>query len=846
MLYTKASLTQETNERELRNKEISYRAACEAIVLLHNDGVLPLKEKKIALFGPGATKTIKGGTGSGEVKERHVVNILEGLLNHGFEITSLEWLDEYEKIYSEELAKFNNYKKKQVNIFNVTGIMSQLALEFQAPTGKPVTPSDETDTCIYVLSRQAGEAGDRKLSKGDYYLLDEELEAIKTCATLYKKFILLINAGSSIDMSFVDEVDGINAILYVSQLGMEMGNAVASLLCGKESPSGKLTNTWVLKYEDIPFSNEYAYLNDDLENAYYKEGIYVGYRYYDSFNKDVRYPFGYGLSYSKFKINFIQYAVNKLDVTIKVSVKNIGDYFGKETVQLYLSKPSDELSNVSQELVAFKKTKKLNRDELETLELSFNLAEFASYDKYNSCYVLEKGCYTLKLGNSSRNNENILNIIIEKSIIISRHEPITNCGSFVSLLSTKIRNVTTDKEYFTKEKCLELAIEHDYEYQFNYVGDVASYILDTSDIETIEYNYSYKPKFDNLQAKEFVEKLTIKEMAELVVGDGLFLFTNPTFTLPGAVGNTSSKFYERGLVNVTFCDGPAGIRLQKESGIRKNKVKPLEMPMSFLEFLPNFVHKILKANPKKDKLVYQYATSFPVASALGATWNSELLYEVGLAINSEMEEYGCTYWLAPAINIQANPLCGRNFEYFSEDPFLSGFLASSIIRGVESKNGYYVTIKHFACNNQETNREHVSSILDERALREIYTKAFKICVTKGKASSVMTSYNKINGVYTPNSYDLCTKLLRCEWGFDGVVMTDWFASKKGQARHDLAIKAGNDLIMPGEASAKKQIIKAVKKGILTKEELFMACYNVVSQIMESALQKEYMKENYND
>ena len=216
------------------------------------------EDKKIALYGPGATKTIKGGTGSGEVKERYVVNILEGLVNKGLEITTMDWLNEYETIYNRELSKFNKEKKKKVNLFNITGIMGQLALEFQAPVGSRITRKTIADTCIYVLCRQAGEAGDRKLEKGDYYLLDEEYEAIKKCASLYKNFILVINAGSSIDLSFVDEIKGIDAILYVSQLGMEMGNAVASIITGEVNPSGKLTNTWVNNYSDIPFSNEYA------------------------------------------------------------------------------------------------------------------------------------------------------------------------------------------------------------------------------------------------------------------------------------------------------------------------------------------------------------------------------------------------------------------------------------------------------------------------------------------------------------------------------------------------------------------------------------------------------------
>lgn len=815
MLYTKAKTTPSANQRELRNKEISYKAACEAIVLLHNNGVLPLKNKKIALYGPGATKTIKGGTGSGEVKERYVVNILEGLLNKGFDITTLDYLEKYEKLYNEKLTEFNDHKKKQVNIFKVTEIMSQLAVEFQAPISKIDKPNNDTDTCVYVISRQAGEAGDRKLEKGDYYLSDMEYENIKTCASFYKNFVLVINAGSSIDLSFVDEINGIDAILYISQLGMEMGNAVASVLSGEVNPSGKLTNTWVRKYEDVPFGNEYAYLNKDYDHAYYKEGIYVGYRYYDSFNVSVRYPFGYGLSYTKFKINLLSYSAKGLKVNTTISVKNIGNYSGKEVVELYLSKPTKKLSNVKSELVAFKKTKLIKPQELDTFELSFSLADFSSYDEENSCYILEEGNYVLRVGNSLLDDSCSINIVIEKDIIISNHKPVCKTQLPFKELEKKIYNDTSELRGLT---------------------------IISDGYETINYTYNNEKIYSNLKAKEIVDKLSIKEMAEVVVGDGMFLFTNPIFHLPGAVGNTTSKLYKKGLINVTFCDGPAGIRLQKESGVnKKGKIKPIEMPMSFLEFLPNFVHKILKANPKKDKLIYQYATSFPVASALGATWNKELMYEVGLAINSEMQEYGCTYWLAPAVNIQANLLCGRNFEYFSEDPYLSGIMAANIIKGVQSKKGYYVTVKHFACNNQETNREHVDSILSERALREIYTKAFKICVTEANALSVMTSYNKVNGVYTPNSYDLCTNLLRNEWGFNGVVMTDWYASKKGQASHSLSIKAGNDLIMPGEASTKRDIIKAIKNKTLTKEELYLACYNVVVSILNSNLYQEYME-----
>ena len=818
MIYTKARYENLESIRELENRQVSYEAAIEGIVLLHNNGVLPLKNKNVALFGPGALMSIKGGTGSGEVKERRVVSVLEGMHERGYHITTLESIFEYKKLYDEKYNEFVIAKRKRVNLLDVTGIMGQLAEEFQAPISEDIFPSS-TDTCVYVLSRQAGEAGDRKLEKGDYYLSDSEYEQLKKCREYYKNFILVINAGSSIDLSFVEKIN-IDAIVYMSQLGQEGGYAIADVLSGEVNPSGKLAATWVKHYEDIPFGNEYAYINGDKDNAFYKEDIYVGYRYYDSFNKEVRYPFGYGLSYTNFKINFVNYSVNKLNVKIEVSVKNIGQFKGKEVIQLYLSKPCNKLGNVYQELVAFNKTKLLNYDELETFELSFNLADFASYDEKNSCYLLEAGCYVLRLGNSSRNTRDILCLVLDSDIVVSKHQAVCKKDLTFTPLHAKV---------------------------YSDVSELKKVLLDTSKLETHTYNYDYKPDYSNVKTMDFVSKLTVKEMAEVVVGDGMFLFTNPIFHLPGAVGNTTSKLWNKGLINVTFCDGPAGIRLQKESGInKKNKIKPFDMPMGFLEFLPNFVHKIIKANPKRDTRIYQYTTSFPVATALAQTWNKELLYKVGCAINIEMEEYGCTYWLAPAVNIQMNPLCGRNFEYYSEDPFLTGILASNVIRGVQSKPGFYATVKHYACNNQETNREHVNSILTERALREIYTKAFMLCVKEGKVKSVMTSYNILNDVYTPNSYDLCIKLLRCEWGFNGVVMTDWYASKKGQARHDLAIKAGNDLIMPGEGSAKKEIIKAVKSNVITKEELFMACYNVVRLIFESSLYKEYVKEKSND
>ena len=312
------------------------------------------------------------------------------------------------------------------------------------------------------------------------------------------------------------------------------------------------------------------------------------------------------------------------------------------------------------------------------------------------------------------------------------------------------------------------------------------------------------------------------------------------FNMPGSVGNTTSKFWDKGLANITLCDGPAGLRVSKRSAVdKKGDVKPLEAAMSILDALPGIAKKFIMGNPN-DPMIYQYTTAFPVTHALAQTWNTRMMQEVGDAIYKEMKEYGCVYWLAPAINIHRNPLCGRNFEYYSEDPFLTGTMASAVIQGVQQEEGYYVTVKHFACNNQEDNRNYVSSNLSERALREIYLRGFERTVRKGGAKGIMTSYNRVNGVYTANSYDLCTKALRNEWGFGGVVMTDWFSTNKGQGDNALAIKAGNDLIMPGTGAAKKEILNGLKTEKITTKELRRCCARVVKAIFDSPIQKEYI------
>jgi beta-glucosidase len=844
-------------------------------VLLKNDGALPFPDKRVAAYGAGIAHTIKGGTGSGEVNERRSVSILEGLRARDFEITSEGWLTDYETEYEKAYADFQEGRKFKLRLGDISGSVNKLFANFRMPAGRPVSDADLTDgaagtetaadgqrvpstnntvpdgqrvpsteNCIYVISRQAGEGGDRKPEKGDYYLTDEEISDIRFCAEHYKRFVLVINCGSSVDMSFAEDIKGIGAILYIGQLGTQGGNAVADVLSGAVSPSGKLADTWAKSYADIPFSSEFGRLGvraDDCDKsgttgsdskkkgakssgpeALYKEGIYVGYRYFDSFGVEPLYPFGHGLSYAAFDIDPLECRAAGTDIEIRVRVRNTGilqsdGFCGKETVQVYVSAPQGTINKEYQQLAAFQKTKLLAPGEAQELCLKFDPACLASFREEDACHVLEAGDYVVRVGNSSRNTIPAAVVRLPETVVVSRHQHI--CP-----LQQPLKEIKPDAPADAAELSADLPVIP----------------LDPSAFRTVEHTYDDSPVYTDEASRSFVEKLSVKEMAKLVVGAGMFGGKN-RFDLPGAVGNTTSDFWDRGLVNVAFCDGPAGLRVQKVSTVDgKGKIKGVEMALSAMDAMPGFIKKRMQGDPEKETPLYQFTTAFPVASALAQTWNTELLFEVGSAVYEEMREYGCTFWLAPAVNIHRNPLCGRNFEYFSEDPFLCGTLAAAIVRGVQHEPGFYVTVKHFACNNQEEERNKVDSVVSERALREIYLKAFEICVRRGGAKGIMTSYNKVNGVYTPTSRDLCIKVLRNEWGFDGVVMTDWFSTMVERGNSALAIGAGNDLIMPGEPLSKRAIIKAVRKGTVKEEDLRRCCANVVKAIQSSATQKEYI------
>ncbi len=818
---TKASNHNEVTPREEANRKLAYSAATEGIVLLKNEGVLPIAPGKLALYGVGAAKTIKGGTGSGEVNERYSVSILEGLEHAGFTITTRKWLDDYEAEFAAAKEEYGIRARKNLKNMDMDVIINIMGNPFQYPFGRGITDEDiaasETDTCIYVVSRQAGEGSDRNLAEHHYHLSEIEITSLKKAAVAYKNVILVINVGASIDMGFLEEVPGINAVLFFCQQGMEGGNAFADIITGKVNPSGCLSSTWAKKYEDIPFANEYSYLNGALEQEYYKDGIYVGYRYFDSFGVAPQYEFGYGLSYTDFEIRFS--AANLVDglVSVKAEVTNVGlEYSGKKVVQLYASCPSGKLIREYQHLAAFTKTKNLAPGEKQGITLTFGMTELAGYDEEKAAYILEAGDFVLYLGESSR-----------------KHQPCAVIKLAESVITEKCINICPTVEPFEELTALSIKANKN-----ELPEDIVRLTLDPADIVMVYHQYEKVKSAPAAKVAEMVAKLTQEEQLKLVCGIGGFV-TNPTFNAPGAAGNTTYDLYEKGLCNVALCDGPAGLRLQRTSALTKDgMIKPMEAMMECFNYIPDEAKAAMFGNAAEDTLLYQYATAFPVGTALAQSWNTELLEEVGQAIGTEMVEYGVTFWLAPGMNLQKNPLCGRNYEYFSEDPLLTGKLAAALTRGVQSNEGCYVTIKHFAANNQETNRIHVSSNLSERVLREIYLRGFEIAVCEGGAKSVMTSYNKINGEYTCNSYDLCTRVLRNEWKFHGVVMSDWFATAPGQGSNGLALKAGNDLLMPGGPEYMEALQQDLANGVVTEEELLTCCENVVEAILNSRTQKE--------
>lgn len=769
--------TPEESQRERNHIALARQLAAEGIVLLKNDGVLPLKEKKLALYGPGSRRTVKGGSGSGDVRERHSVTIEEGLKNAGFTFPTTLWMDRFQEKYDADVKAWRIGVEEKIKGFNPIQTMQMFISigenPMPYPACTPVLPDElttETDTAIYVLSRQAGEGRDRRVEKGDYLLSDVETESLRTLSAHYKKLILVLNCGSVIDLSILDEVR-IDAVLFYGQGGMEGGNALADLLTGAVTPSGKLTDTWAMHYEDYPAADTFGHRNGDLDNEEYSEGIYVGYRWFDKHGVKPRFPFGFGLSYTTF-----ERSVETADSdSVTVTVKNTGAYAGKEVLRLYIAKPNGQLEHEKRCLAAFAKTRLLAPGEAETVTLRFDLGDIAAFDEERSAFVLEPGEYKLFLDD-------------------------TPCVSFFRDPETVLETV----QPIGTEAAMPVA----------------------------------RPKF-SARVEKLLSRLSDQDKIQLVTGGGYSIrcYNN----VMGAAGRTCTKLLKKGVPNIVLADGPAGLNVLPESAVQKNGLPgyPNGLPEDWRWGWLKRMEGPMKRLMGRGRRVYRYMTAWPSETVQAQSWNIGLVEETGQAIGREMLEIGVSVWLAPGLNIHRNPLCGRNFEYYSEDPLVSGKMAAAVTRGVQSRGGVGVTVKHFCCNNQEDNRTGVSANVSQRALREIYLRAFRIAVAEGNPWCVMTSYNRVNGGYVCNSHDFCTRVLRQEWGFGGVVMSDWNATD--QCSHTQAVNAGNDLIMPGNKGVHQALQKALKAGDLDRDALDRSAGRILEMIFASETCKDFSR-----
>lgn len=785
----------------------------ECTLLLKSNGLLPISDlKKVALFGSGARNTIKGGTGSGDVNVRHFVTVEEGFANAGIEVVSKKWLDEYDEVVAKERTKFVAKIKEEAKASGKPTVMFAMGKTMAEPEYE-LSLGYDAKTAVYVLARNSGEGADRNIVPGDINLTNTEIKDIKALNSKYENFVLVLNVGGLIDLTSVSDVEN---ILLLGQLGQETGNVLVDLLIGKSYPSGKLTTTWA-PIADYPSTEGFAN-PDDTE---YSEGVYVGYRYFDTVKKAPTYPFGFGLSYTDFEVKPIDISVEKSNVTVTAEVKNIGNFSGKEVVQIYVSAPEGKLDKPYQELVAYSKTKELKPGDSERLDIFFDATSMASYDMDIASYILEAGKYIIRVGNCSSNTQIAGVINLGETIEISKHKNICNGLEFKDKVFKRTLN-----DDLTGIKEITLTAD-------SIVYKTFKYQPEPSEIKTDKAGLTWNDVKNNPSLiNDFVANLSNEQLTYLSLGQfneegGMgSIIGSASETMAGAAGETTAKLKKLAVPTLVMADGPAGIRVCTQYKLVNGKAKGMDNPLAdFEEFVDEDMLSMMATSEepseeeKNAPINYIYCTAIPIGTELAQSWNVNVAEECGDIVGEEMEMFGVNLWLAPALNIHRSPLCGRNFEYYSEDPLISGKVAAAITRGVQKHNGCGTTIKHFACNNQETNRMRSNSILSERALREIYLKGFEIAVKESQPKALMTSYNLINGEHSCNSRDLITCALRDEWGYEGIVMTDWYvtstimsgdiAYKHPEASAAGCIYAGNDITMPALSTDKADILESI-------------------------------------
>lgn len=772
---------------------LSRRTAQEGAVLLKNNGnLLPLApDARVALFGKGSFDYVKGGGGSGDVTVAYVKNLYDGLKEEG--ISLYEPLSDF----------YRDYVERRYEAGDVPGLMAEPAL----PQSLVDSARGNADVAVIVLSRFSGEGWDREpvfyqepdypwpdelnmprkakdiFPKGDYYLTGEEQRMVNQVCAAFDKVAVVLNAGGVVDVSWFCEDDRISSALLAWQGGMEGGRAIAALLAGKANPCGKLPDTFARDLSDYPST---ARFHDSPHYVEYTEDIYVGYRYFETLPgaaERVCYPFGYGLSYTSFALETAGTGAENGRIRVDVRVTNTGNCPGKEVVQLYYSAPWGLLQKPRRCLAAFQKTALLEPGESETVKLSFAIADMASFDDLGkiapSAWVLEKGRYALYMGTSVRDAGELDWAWEQKET-----ETVRQCGDVLAP-SHLAERLLADGSY---EKLPAAPAVDTNANLFQPLTAAQSEAVAPAAPGRGRWMLT-QPFAEGVQPLSAVAegKLTLEEfMAQLSDDDLIHLLGGqPNVGVSNTFG--LGNLPEYGVPNLTTADGPAGLRVQPEVGI--------------------------------------CTTAWPCATLLAATWDGELTARVGAAAAAEVKENNISVWLAPAVNIHRSPLCGRNFEYYSEDPLLTGRLAGAMVRGIQSQH-IAATVKHFACNNKETNRKYSDSRLSQRALREIYLRAFEIIVREEQPWAIMSSYNVVNGRRASESRELLTSILREEWGYTGLVMSDWWT----RGEHYKELLAGNDLKMAN--GYPERVEEAMKLGAVSRSDLETCARRVLELILE--------------
>lgn len=771
--------------------ELIRQASAESITLLKCDGALPLKSSdRVSIFGRCQIDYFFIGYGSGgDVKPPYKVSLLEAMR---------EGQERGKWRLNEDLAQtYSAWRNKKENL-PFDGWWGHWPMNYpEMPLDRSVVDkaAEDSDVAIVVIGRAAGEDRENTLEKGSYYLTDEEKNMLDLVTGAFDKVVVIMNLGNIMDMEWAEAYgERICAILFAWQGGMESGRSIADVLSGEINPCGKLPDTIARKYEDYPSSDNFG----GKEYNEYVEDIFVGYRYFETFAKDkALYPFGFGLSYTDFSIALREFHADGDKVRCVVEVKNVGNCDGKEVAQMYVRCPQGKLGKPSICLVAFEKTEVLRPNESQLIALECNYYDFASFDDVGesghlNSYILEKGTYGFFVGGDVRTENLAGEFVLDDDLLISALEGICDVRYPFERFKAVEKNgevVLTKQSVPAGNTDMKKRILDDLPKANGFKGDKGYKFADV--------------KSGRISLDEFISQLTNRELEALTRGGGGMNHPKGVEGNAGAYGGVIPSLEAKGVPCVITTDGPSGIRIGR------------------------------------------YTALLPCGTALAATWNTRLVAKLYEAVGKEMLHYGVDVLLGAGMNIHRNPLCGRNFEYFSEDPLLTGKMASAFVNGVQSV-GKAACVKHFACNNQETNRNYNDSRVSVRALREIYLKAFEICVKDSSPLNIMTSYNKINGVWSHYNYDLATTVLRKEWNFQGLVITDWWLRKGASEQfpkiktHAYRVRAQVDVFMPGNHSRTCGKYKSDgsllatlgKEGGITRGELERCAKNTLTLILK--------------